>query len=344
MNKGKVSSLFKEGWSGILIAVLIGVAGYEVNVITKSLIADPLLISMIIGMVVGTMASRWPKLRPGFAVAPALFIPIGVIFYGAENLNFAKFAKVETSMIMLLIIIMLVYFGVILILGKLLKQRKQITYLTATGSAICGASAIAITSPAVDAEPDDVSISLLAVFVAAVVGLFIFLPFLGMLFEITNRTYGLLAGSVLQFTGFVKAAVGTMPFLKTEMPTKELVSLALSVKAARYIGLLIAIPLFSSLIRKKFYIPWFLWAFLGAGLLGTWICATNAVFYTKTLVPFIKPIYTVSWSIALAAIGLRVDIKQLPSNNGGKALIMAFAGFLAAIATFFIGIYIIQLP
>ena len=39
----------------------------------------------------------------------------------------------------------------------------------------------------------------------------------------------------------------------------------------------------------------------------------------------------------MAAIGLNVDIRKLLTNNGAKALIMAFVGCGAAIVTFFIG-------
>lgn len=335
--------ILKEGERGLLLAVLIGVLGYGIKVATKSPMADPLILAMVIGIMITTAIGKESKLRPGFALAPTIFIPIGVVFYGAKNLNFVQFAEVEPLLIVPLILIMLVYFGVILILGRLLKQKNQITYLTATGSAICGASAIAITSPAVAAEPDDTSISLLAVALSALCGLFILLPFLSILFDITDKTYGLLAGSVLQFTGFVKAACANMPPLKTEMPIKELTSLALSIKAVRYLGLLIAIPLFSSLARKRVYIPYFLWAFLGAGILGSWSYAAHEAFYTRTLMPVIGPIYDISWSIAMAAVGLNADVRQLFSNNGIKALIMAFAGFFAACATFFVGLNIIGL-
>ncbi|GBE18348.1 hypothetical protein BMS3Abin16_00946 [archaeon BMS3Abin16] len=341
MAQGSTLNLIKEYWQGLLLAVLIGIVGYGVKVVTKSPMADPLLIAMMLGIIVRTAIGDRGKLKPGFTLAPTIFIPLGIVFYAANNLNFLKFAEVETDMIVLLIIIMLVYFAVILLLGKLLRQRKQITYLTATGSAICGASAIAITSPAVEAEPDDISISLLSVALAAFVGLFIIFPFLATLFDITGESYGLLSGSVLQFTGFVKVAVENIPYLRTGLSEKELVSLALSVKAVRYLGLLIAIPLFASLIKKRLYIPWVLWAFLISGLIGTGIYAADEIFYNNVLLFFIEPIYSLSWSIALAAIGLNANVKELLSNEGTKALIMAFAGFFAATITFFIGLYII---
>jgi uncharacterized integral membrane protein (TIGR00698 family) len=333
----------KEGWAGLLLAILIGAVGYGIRIVTKAPIVDPLLVAMIIGIIIRTTMRDSKKLQLGFTFAPAIFIPLGIVFYAANNLNFVKFAKVEISMIALLIVIIVVYFAVILLLGKLLGQRKQITYLTATGSGICGASAIAITAPTVEAEPDDISISLLSVVLAAFVGLFIIFPFIATLFGVTGKIYCLLSGTVLQFTGFVKAAVGNIPYLRTELPEKELVSLALSIKAVRYLGLLIAIPLFASLIRRRFYVPWILLAFLGAGLLGTWIYSANEIFYANTVAPLIKPIYDISWSIAMAAVGLNADVKKLLSNNGTKAVVMAFAGFFAATATFFIGLYIIQL-
>jgi uncharacterized integral membrane protein (TIGR00698 family) len=334
-------NLIKEGWTGLLLAVLIGLVGYGISIATNAAIADPLLVAMVIGIVIRTTMGGSEKLKLGFTLAPTVFIPAGIVFYAANNLNFVKISKVEPSMITLLIIIMLVYFAVILLLGRILGQRKQITYLTATGSAICGASAIAITAPAVEAEPDDISISLLSVVLAAIVGLFVVLPFLGTLFDITCATYCLMAGSVLQFTGFVKAASVSIPYLPGEMPEKELTSLAVSVKAVRYLGLLIAIPLFASLVKRKIYIPWFIWAFLGAGLLGSWIYATNEAFYTNSMSPLIKPMYNILWAIALAAVGLNADARELLSNNGTKAILMAFAGFFAATLTFFIGLYII---
>jgi uncharacterized integral membrane protein (TIGR00698 family) len=329
----------REVWTGLLLSVLIGTLGYGIKLFTKSPIADPLLVSMVLGIISASILGEHDnKLKGGFTLAPAIFIPVGIIFYGAHNLNFVKIAELEKNMIFLLIGVMIVYFTVILFLGRILGQRKQITYLTATGSAICGASAIAVTSPAVDAEPDDVSVSLLSVALAALVGFSIIIPFISSLLNITCRSHCLMSGSVLQFTGLVKISTSLTPFLlKKDLNSPDMISLALSVKAVRYLGLLIAIPLFASLIKRKFYIPWFLWAFLAAGLIGTWIYVSNNGFYKSTLIPYIRPIHYVSWSIAMAAIGLNADFKELLSNNGTKAILMAFAGFMAATLTFLIG-------
>lgn len=152
----------------------------------------------------------------------------------------------------------------------------------------------------------------------------------------------MLSGSVLQFTGFVKAASTNLPALSEVIPPGEVAPLALLVKAPRYLGLLIAIPLFASLIRRKAYVPWFLWAFLAAGLIGSAIYGLNQGLFKEVIKPIITPIYGIFWSIAMAGIGLNADIKALLSDDGAKAILMAFGGFIAAIIVFLAGISIVM--
>ncbi len=332
----------KELWSGFTIAFITGGTAYGISVLLKTPIADPLIIALILGIMTRSFTDKYKSFTPGFTAAAVVLLPVGIIFYGASNLNFAKLIELDQSMIVLLMIIMIVYFATVLLLGKLLGQRKQITYLTASGSAVCGASAIAVTSPAVEAEPDDVSISLLSVTIAALFGFAIILPLFSALFNMNCERYCTLSGSVLQFTGLVKVATSFTPFLTRELPASDMLSIALSIKAVRYLGLLVVVPLFASMIKKRLHVPWFLWAFLGAGLLGTWMYVNKAAYFKTTLSPYLNIIHVTSWSVALAAIGLNADIKGLLSNNGAKALMMAFSGFLAATATFFIGSYIMH--
>lgn len=335
----QVNNLVRLGAAGpgLLLAVLLGGLAYGTSAILRRPLVDPLVVALVAGVALRTTCKRCIRLGNGLKTAPLICIPFGIMFYAVKNLNFAAYAEMPPRAMILAASIVLVYFATILILGRLLKQQDRITYLTAAGSAICGASAIAITSPAVDADSDDISVSLLAVTLAAMVALFTLLPFVATSVGMTDKSYGLLSGSVLQMTGFVKAAAMNLPFLSRQLPERELISLALSVKAARYLGLLIAIPLFASLVQKRFYVPWTLWLFLGAGLLGTWVYVAHQAFYNATLIPIVKPLYGISWSIAMAAIGLNADVRQLLSNNGAKALCMAFAGCGAAIGTFFIG-------
>jgi len=340
LKEEKEESSIEKNWFPLLLSFLLGLSAYFLKIYIKSGLLDPLLVAMLFGILINiVLRRRWSL---SFSTAPLTLIPIGIVFYGMKNLNFVEFSMVNPYVMALLGVIMLTYFGVIFLLGKLLNQRKKITYLTATGSAICGASAIAITSSVIEADPDDVSVSLLSVFAAAMFGLFLLLPFLTLLFGFDNKLYALFSASVLQFTGFVKVSLQTLPFLKEVISMNEAIDLALSVKAVRYLGLLIAIPLFASLTKKKFILPWYLWAFLGAGILGSYIYATNETLYKNTLIPIVKPIYTVLWASAMAAIGLNTDIEKLLGSNGIRALVMSFLGFFTATVVFILGVSMVK--
>lgn len=327
---------------GLCVAFLTGMTAYTLHTVTGSPLIDPLLLALIAGIILRTAIGEQERLIAGFIAAPAIFIPIGIIFYGFHNLNFVRLTEVNAAAIVLLIGVMAVYFSVIVGLGKLLKQKKQITYLTAAGSAICGASAIAVTSPAVDADSEDISISLLAVAITAFAGVAIILPFLHALLHLTFQTFCELSGSVVQFTGLVKFSP-LLTYVPQDILLQQMQSLSLSLKAVRYLALLVAIPLFASFIRRKLSIPWFLWAFLISGLTGTWIYSTDRTFFSESLEPYVQPLHTIVWSIAMAAVGLNANVKSLLSIQGSKALVMAFAGFLAATVAFLIGNYILVL-
>jgi uncharacterized integral membrane protein (TIGR00698 family) len=319
----------KNYFWGLLVAFLAGIFAFYLAKALKIPHADPLLVGLIVGMVLKLLIGARENLIPGLVLAPSIFIPIGAILYGAVNLNFVEFAKVKGSFIVLTLLIILTYFLIILALGRILKQKEEITYLTATGSAVCGASAIAITSKALEAEPDDVSISLISVFLSACFALFILFPFLVSLFNLDNYVFALLSEATLQFTGFVKGAVATLP--------KDLKTLALSIKAVRYLALLIAIPLFSSFLKKRIYVPWFLWAFLRGGLIFSFFPQV-----AKILTPIFKPLLDVLWTVAMTAIGLNTDIRALFSDNEMKTLLMTFLGFFGALLVFFLGIHFIK--
>jgi len=124
------------------------------------------------------------------------------------------------------------------------------------------------------------------------------------------------------------------------MPS-EVAKLALSVKAVRYMGLLLAIPLFASLVKRKAHVPWFLWAFLGTGIVISLLLKTSlAPSVDKVITTFAKPLVDILWSMALASIGLNADLKMILTAEGLKCALLAFVGFLSAIVVFLAGFYI----
>jgi len=321
----------KENSTGLILALLIGSASYYIQDFLNYSLMDPLVLSLFTGILVKIIFQKSEKISKKINFSPLIILSLGIVFYSFSNINFVKISKMDAKILFLLLFVILVYYFVIIFLGKAFRQKKEIVYLTATGSAICGASAIASVAPEVKADSDDVSISLFAVTLAALFGLFLVLPLTGLLFFLNDHDYMVLSASIMQFTGFVKASVLNIPYLERTMTDAARMDFALLLKAARYLGLLVALPLFGSLTRKRPYFSSYFWIFLGSCLLGSAIYAWNADFYSNFITPYFKVAYNFLWSVGMAAIGLSTRPGSILSYNGLWAIIMAFAGMLAAI-------------
>jgi len=330
----------KENWVGFGLAVIVGITAITIKEYGKFFVFDPLLIALLIGILLRSFINFPEKFVAGFKLAPMILIPIGVIMYGAVNLNFNKFSEVDPMVIFIIFFAFLGNATFIFFLSTFFNIKPNITYLITVGSAICGASAITIASDAIEAEPDEVSHSLISIFITALIALFIVLPIAGVFFKMSGIDYSIMSGAIMQLTGFVKEAVIDMPASIGASDT-NLMSLAVSVKAIRYVGLLIMIPLFASFAKGRFHVPWYLWGFLLAGIIFSFLPKIDANFNLplEKIKTVLDPSLTYFWSIAMGAIGLNASVKPLFSKIGFKVFAITFVSFVFALAVF-LGLYL----
>lgn len=76
-----------------------------------------------------------------------------------------------------------------LLLGRLLHTQTRTSVLISFGTAICGGSAIAAMAPAINADDEEVAVSLATVFSLNAAALILFPP-LGHYFALTERQFG----------------------------------------------------------------------------------------------------------------------------------------------------------
>ena len=92
-----------------------------------------------------------------------------------------------------------------ILLGKLFKVEKNIALLIATGTAICGGSAIAAVAPILNSKNYQNSFALIVVFVLNAVALFLF-PFIGHQLGLSQETFGNWAAIAIHDTSSVVGA------------------------------------------------------------------------------------------------------------------------------------------
>ncbi len=146
--------------------------------------------------------------------------------------------------------------------GKLLSVERKTSTLISSGTAICGGSAIAAVAPAIEAESEQISVSLGTVFVLNSIGLFIF-PLIGHAINLSQNQFGIWAAIAIHDTSSVVGAAGTYG--------AEALAIATIVKLARALWIapiaLLSAYIYrdkSGSVKTKIAIPWFIVLFLAA--------------------------------------------------------------------------------
>jgi len=92
-----------------------------------------------------------------------------------------------------------------LLLAKLMRVSSRAGLLIATGTAICGGSAIAAVGPVVAADDEEMSVALGTVFILNSIALLVF-PFIGVRLHLTQSQFGLWAALAIHDTSSVVGA------------------------------------------------------------------------------------------------------------------------------------------
>ncbi|MFI5336772.1 MAG: YeiH family protein [Opitutales bacterium] len=148
-----------------------------------------------------------------------------------------------------------------LLLARLFRVEKTTGRLIATGTAICGGSAIAALGPVLGAEAGAMSVSLGCVFVLNAVALFVF-PAIGHWAALTPVQFGWWAAIAIHDTSSVVGAAARY--------SAESLAVAVPVKLARALWILPLAAGAAVLVRRpggKASIPWFIFLFIGASAL-----------------------------------------------------------------------------
>ncbi len=158
-----------------------------------------------------------------------------------------------------------------LLLGRLLKTDKKISVLISSGTAICGGSAIAAVSPVVEAEEQQMSVSLGVVFILNAIALFIF-PVIGHALHLSQQQFGVWSAIAIHDTSSVVGAAGAYG--------KEALGIATTIKMLRTLWIIPVAMLIAFLYKSKntsIKIPWFIGLYMLAMLVNTYFLQSGAL-------------------------------------------------------------------
>jgi len=212
-----------------------------------------------------------------------------------------------------------------ILLGKWLGVTKIPSYLIASGTAICGGSAIAAVGPIAKANESEMSVSLATIFVLNAIALFLF-PVLGHWMNLSQHQFGMWAAIAIHDTSSVVGAGATYG--------EEALKVATTVKLTRALWI-IPLSVFTSFYFKskgdKVFIPWFIFFFILAMVLNTYVAIPTVL--TRSIVSVSRQCLT----LTLFFIGAGLSRETIKSV-GVKPLILGITlwFFIAIISLSFI--------
>jgi uncharacterized integral membrane protein (TIGR00698 family) len=183
-------------------------------------------------------------------------------------------------------------------LGRLLKIKQRISFLIATGTAICGGSAIAAVAPITGATEEEIGVSLGTIFVLNSVALLAF-PAIGSALHMSQTQFGLWSALAIHDTSSVVGAAAKFGAVALAVGT--------TVKLARALWI-VPVSFATAMVNKtkaRIHLPWFILFFCFAAVANTYIHVFQPAY------PELKHLGVIGLTVTLYLIGTGLSMKTL---------------------------------
>ncbi|MFQ3854304.1 YeiH family protein [Staphylococcus sp. 2S1] len=315
----------------LVIAMVATILGSEFPVIGGAIFA------IIIGIIINNIILIPKKYEAGIKYSSKKILHYSIIVLGF-TLSFQSIGAIGWKSLPIIIITLLVAFITVFLLMKLFKINEHLSILIGVGTAICGGSAIAATSPVIKAKESEVAFAISTIFLFNLIAVFIFPP-LGHVLNMGQTAFGYFGGTAINDTSSVIAA--TSNYGNTALETGAVVKLTRTL-------MIIPVVLFFTYrtIRKEKakqtdtsiakIFPWFIVWFIVASLIST-------VFnFSLTVIHVFQQISLFLITMAMAGIGLSVDFKQF-KQAGMKPVMLGLVTWIVVIISSLITMKLINL-
>ncbi|MGN6781894.1 MAG: YeiH family protein [Marmoricola sp.] len=314
---------------GLLLAVVLAVVATAIGR------ALPLLGAPVAGILLGVALSgplrSHRALRPGIRLAAGTVLQVAVVLLGAQ-LSLRQLAHAGASSLPVMLGTLAVCLTAAYLLGRALGIDADLRTLIGVGTAICGASAIAATSPVIKARGAAVAYAVTTIFCFNIAAVLVFPP-LGHLLHLSQHSFGVFAGTAVNDTSSVVAAATTYGTQATDQAVVvKLTRTLLIIPICLVLGLLTrrreeAAGSRPPLLRQAVgLVPWFLVGFVvlaAANSLGRIPAAAAGAD---------RQVATFLICVALAGIGMSTDVAAL-RQAGPRPLVLGGALWVAVAAS-----------
>lgn len=271
------------------------------NLVALSLLALSLWIgNSAISLFLGIVLALLFKLPQDFLSKKygSKILQTGIVFLGG-SLSLGTVYETNTDFFLWICLYVILAFAYVIFLGKLMGISERLSFLLASGTAVCGGTAIASVAPQIKAKPEEVSTALTIVFILNAIAVLCF-PLANEYLGLTERQFGAWAALAIHDTASVVGAASSVGEISVEI--------AATLKVARTIWIVPLVIISAWLYRNKnegFGLPLFVIFFILAALLNS-VLEPN-----QEITNYLKLINRVCLLTGLFCIGTQISIENL---------------------------------
>jgi len=161
----------------------------------------------VIGAVIAVVVRPGARFTAGVKWASTFVLQCSVVLLGAQ-LSITEAARVGVSSLPVMLGTLVICLAAAWLYGRLLGVPGDLRTLIGVGTGICGGSAIAAVSPVIEAASTDVAYAISTIFLFNIAAVLVF-PLLGHALGMSQRSFGLFAGTAVNDTSSVVATATT---------------------------------------------------------------------------------------------------------------------------------------
>ena len=310
---------------GILLITLFSFAAFYIAdfEFVKRLSLSPLIVGIVLGILyANSLRNHLPQTWvPGITFCTKFVLRAGIILYGFR-LTYQQVMQIGLPAIVIDTIIVLFTIIIGVIFGRMLKMDRDISLLTSTGSAICGAAAVLGAEPIVRSEPHKTAVAVSTVVIFGTLSMFLYpVLYRSGVFDLTPEQMGLYTGATLHEVAHVAGAGNAMgEAISDPAVIVKMIRVLLLAPALLVMSIVLArIPAKSAgttECRRRVTIPWFAVGFVI-------VIAFNSLnLLPRETVDAINTFDTFLLTMAMTALGTDTSIDKF-RQAGAKPFVLA---------------------
>jgi len=246
----------------------------------------------------------------------------GIVLLGF-SINFQSAINSSIQYMPAISIFVILTFTFVFLLGISLKIDKNYSLLVASGSSICGGTAMVSIAPIIKSKNEDLAAAMSIIFILNAIGILIF-PYIGELLNLSQIQFGAWAATVIHDTSAVIGA--SMSYGYESLETASTLKLG---RTLWLIPLIILVSITERNDKKYFPLPVFVILFIIAIIIGSY-------FNIPTEKEIIRNISQIILLTGLFSVGTQIALKNLKNINTKKIIYPIISWVLIIPFSFFI--------